>query len=79
MLITDTCTACDACRSECPTEAITAGKPYVIDPELCVECATFYDSPECVAMCPVSNCIIPDPNHRESREELEAKAGRLDA
>jgi ferredoxin len=79
MLITDKCTGCDACREECPTGAITTGRPYTIDPLACVECVSFHDEPECVAMCPISNCIIPDPNHVESREQLEEKAARLDA
>lgn len=78
MLITATCSACNACLSECPTGAITAGKIYVIDPEVCVECVTFYDEPECVAMCPISNCIIPDPDHRETQEQLEEKAKKFE-
>jgi len=63
LMILDTCSFCDACREECPNEAITAGKPYMIDPNLCSECVGFYDAPECVAMCPVDNCIVPNPSH----------------
>ena len=37
--ITDDCTMCDACRAECPEEAISEDDPkYIIDPELCTEC-----------------------------------------
>lgn len=79
MLITDKCSQCDACREECPTGAIATGRPYVIDFNKCVECVSFHDEPECVAMCPVAGCIIKDPNHAETLEELEAKAARLDA
>lgn len=79
MLITDKCSQCDACREECPTGAISTGRPYVIDPNICVECVTFHDEPECVAMCPISGCIILDPNHVETREALMEKAARLDA
>ena len=33
LTINDNCTACDACPSVCPNEAITVGDPlYVIDP-----------------------------------------------
>ena len=34
MKITDECIACGACVPECPTESITEGSPYVIDPPL---------------------------------------------
>ena len=27
LMITDTCTACDACEPVCPNKAITAGNP----------------------------------------------------
>jgi hypothetical protein len=36
-----------------------------------------FDSPKCITTCPVEGCIVPDPNHAESREELEAKYARL--
>lgn len=72
--ISETCSACDACLSECPNDAITAGKRYSIDPDKCTECVGHYDTPECVEMCPVVGCIVPDPSHAETREQLEAKA-----
>jgi formate hydrogenlyase subunit 6/NADH:ubiquinone oxidoreductase subunit I len=31
-----------------------------------------HDDPQCIDVCP-ADCIIPDPNHVESREELQAK------
>lgn len=58
MTITNLCSACDACLSECPTEAITAGTPYVIDQEKCVECVGHFDTPQCVDMCPVKGAIV---------------------
>ena len=39
LMITEACTACDACEPVCPNKAITAGSPiYVIDPMKCTEC-----------------------------------------
>jgi NAD-dependent dihydropyrimidine dehydrogenase PreA subunit len=45
MKITDECIACGACVPECPTNSITEGSPYVIDPATCVECEGHFDSP----------------------------------
>ena len=50
--ITDDCTMCDTCRSECPEEAISEADPkYVIDPEKCNDCGT------CGEVCPVGACV----------------------
>jgi len=58
MKITDECIACGACLPECPVQAISEGNPiYVIDAGKCVECVGHFDSPQCVAVCPV-NCIV---------------------
>lgn len=62
-MITDDCIACDACRPECPVDAISEGDPiYIIDPNLCVECEGYHDEPQCASVCPVDACV-PDPNH----------------
>lgn len=56
--ITEDCTACDLCREECPVQAISEGDPiYVIDPDKCVECEGYYDSPHCAEVCPVDACV----------------------
>ena len=48
LMITDDCTACDACRPVCPNEAIAAGDlVYVIDPFKCTECVGAEDEPQC--------------------------------
>ena len=74
MVIKDDCISCGACEPECPNEAITQGDSiYVIDPDKCTECVGAHDAPKCVEVCPVEDCIIIDPNHTESREQLEAK------
>jgi len=77
LMITDECIACDACREECPNIAIEEGDPiYVIDPDTCTECVGHYDEPACVEVCPV-DCIIPDPDNQETRQELMFKFEQL--
>jgi len=77
LIITEECTSCGACVEDCPNQAISEGDPvYVIDAEKCTECAGFFDEPQCVAVCPVE-CIVPDPAHQETKEELLAKKARL--
>ncbi len=79
MKITDECINCDVCEPECPNGAIYMGEEiYEIDPDLCTECVGHYDEPQCVEVCPV-DCIIVDPDHEETREELMAKYERITA
>ncbi len=71
LLITNKCTNCDMCLPECPNEAISIGDEiYVIDPVLCTECVGHYDTPTCQKVCPITNCIKPDPDHQETEEQL---------
>jgi ferredoxin len=44
--ITDKCTACTICERVCPTNAITPGEIFFIDPELCINCSV------CGVYCP---------------------------
>jgi ferredoxin len=75
--ITEECINCGACEPECPNQAITAGDmTYVIDHAKCTECAGAFPEAQCVAVCPV-NCCVPDPDHKETREELESKYKKL--
>lgn len=77
LIITEDCINCEVCEPECPNEAIYMGEEiYEIDPDLCTECVGHYDEPQCVEVCPV-DCIPVDPDHVESREELQAKYERL--
>ena len=47
-VITDACTACGACASACPVEAISEGEDkYKIDPDACTDCGV------CVDECPL--------------------------
>jgi len=77
LMITDVCINCDVCEPECPNGAIYQGEEiYEIDPGLCTECVGHFDTPQCVEVCPV-DCIPLDPEHVESREQLESKYERL--
>ncbi len=75
--ITEECISCGACEPECPNEAISEEEDiYVIDPEKCTECVGYFDESQCAAVCPV-DCCIPDPDHKETKEELLEKKKRL--
>ena len=76
LIITDECTSCGLCISECPNDAISEGDPYVINPDLCTECVGFYDEPQCSLVCPVE-AIIPNPDYEETRDELLEKKKRI--
>ncbi len=50
--ITDECTMCGTCISECPFEAIAEGDPkYVIDADTCTDCGS------CSEACPSSAIV----------------------
>ena len=67
LMINEACTACDACAPECPNEAITAGDPIsVIDALKCTECVGAKDEPQCRLVCPVSECIVVNPDFVET-------------
>ena len=75
--ITDECINCDVCEPECPNQAISMGAEiYEIDPQRCTECVGHFSEPQCVQLCPV-DCIPVNPQHVESREQLQAKYERL--
>ena len=55
---TETCTGCDACQPECPNVAISVKKGvYIINATKCTDCEGRFDDPQCVAVCPVDDCI----------------------
>jgi ferredoxin len=77
LLITDDCTGCDTCVEMCPNEAITADDLiYRIDLLRCTECVGAEDEPQCRTVCP-AECIEPDPDWRESQEQLQMKYDQL--
>lgn len=59
-IVAELCTACGDCEPDCPTASIRTKKGvYVINADTCTECDGDYDSPKCVQLCPIDNCIIP--------------------
>lgn len=71
--ITEECINCDVCEPVCPNLAIYQGELiYEIDPNKCTECEGHFDEPQCIAVCPV-DCIIKDPAHVESKDQLLLK------
>jgi ferredoxin len=79
LLIDEECINCELCPEECPNEAIAMGAEiFEIDPNKCTECVGHYDEPSCVAVCPVE-CIAPDPNRKETLDQLAEKYTRLHA
>ena len=59
MKITDECICCCECILHCPVHAISQKneEEVVIDPDICVECEGFADSPTCADLCSVG-CIV---------------------
>jgi ferredoxin len=71
--ITEECISCGACEPECKNHAIKEGESiYDIDPAKCTECVGWFTSSKCAEVCPV-DCCIPDPAHKESKEQLLEK------
>lgn len=77
LMITDKCTACGACLGVCPNDAIITGYPvYVINPNLCTECAGYFIDSQCVNLCPF-DAIVVNPAHVEAYVELLEKDRRI--
>ncbi|MEX8519867.1 MAG: YfhL family 4Fe-4S dicluster ferredoxin [Leptothrix sp. (in: b-proteobacteria)] len=77
LMITAECINCDVCEPECPNQAISMGEEfYVIDPARCTECVGHFGEPQCMQVCPVE-CIPINPEHVETREQLQAKYEQL--
>ena len=68
--ITRDCIACDACRPECPTGAISAGTTsphYIIDKGQCLDCGA------CVPSCPVE-AIVTKASPKEIAHDWSLRA-----
>jgi ferredoxin len=49
---------CGACEFECPNNAITMkGDSYVIVAKKCSECEGFFETPQCIEVCP-TGCVV---------------------
>ena len=73
LYITDECINCDVCEPECPNQAISEGLEfYEINAKRCTECVGHFATPQCVEVCPV-DCILVDPQHRETKQQLKNK------
>jgi ferredoxin len=81
------CISCSCCEPVCPNNAITDGSEnpevsqgvYWINPSICNECVGSSAYEECEAVCPVENCIFPDPNRVETEEVLIERGLRIHA
>jgi len=79
LMINEDCTNCEACVEPCPNQAISMGiERYVIDALRCSECVGAHDEPQCKLVCP-ADCIVPNPDFEETRDELEEKYRQLHA
>ncbi|MEM5332007.1 4Fe-4S binding protein [Paraburkholderia sp. JHI2823] len=59
-IVASACTGCSACEPQCPNVAISERDSiFAIDPKKCTVCEGQFDSPQCVAACPVDGCIVP--------------------
>jgi ferredoxin len=43
---------------------------FFIVADKCTECKGFHDEEQCISYCPVPDCIIHDPDHEDSEDEL---------
>ncbi|MEX0648974.1 MAG: 4Fe-4S binding protein [Balneolaceae bacterium] len=50
---------------------------YFIVADKCTECKGFHDEEQCIAFCPVPDCIITHLDHEETEEELLARQSLL--
>ncbi|MBF0561557.1 MAG: 4Fe-4S binding protein [Alphaproteobacteria bacterium] len=58
-ILASLCTACGACEFECPNKAIRIKNDiYFVKPEKCTECVGHFDTPQCVAICPIEGACI---------------------
>lgn len=77
-IVLDACISCNLCVPVCPNRAIAElntprGPEFVVDPDLCTECHSFYDTPQCLSVCPLEDeCVIYDP--KEADDVLEERA-----
>ena len=50
---------------------------FAIESARCTECVGDAEAPKCVTVCPVTDCIMPDPYHKETKDQLLAKRQKI--
>ena len=50
---------------------------YVISYERCTECVGHFTEPQCMSVCPLGDCCVPDPVRPESKTALLERARRI--
>ncbi|MFC1905986.1 4Fe-4S binding protein [Chloroflexota bacterium] len=71
------CEHCDVCIGmDCDFYA-EGDVVFVIDSDRCTECIQDADSPKCIEVCPVSDCIAPDKYCSEAEEQLLQKRQKI--
>ena len=79
LTITEECISCGICLPECPNDAIVEDNGvFRIRGGRCTECVGFFDMPQCRKLCPVSECLVPNPFRPETREMVLEKHHRLE-
>ncbi len=67
----------EALDADAPQSPVSMDIYYIVT-DKCTECVGFHDEPQCAAVCPV-DCCVDDEDHRESKDELNAKKEKLHA
>jgi len=71
------CVSCSVCADECPNDAISRGEDsFVIDPNLCTECADIQNQHRCVEVCPI-DCIRTSLSQKKESGGLYQKFLRI--
>ena len=77
-MINELCVGCGVCEPVCPGDGIRrANGAYEIDPARCTECVGYHAQQQCVEVCPVDLCCVPDPERVETEEVLFERALKL--
>jgi len=59
-IVEDECISCGDCVPVCPTDSIKETMvAFKIVANTCTECDGESDTPKCVDICPIDNCILP--------------------
>ena len=78
-MINERCINCGACEPVCPADGISKGDGggFIVDPARCTECVGFRAKQQCMAVCPIAQCCVPNPDRIETEEVLFERALKL--